>query len=260
MGTKRARALHANNPRSPHISTTTELENLACTLSLFLLMPSHALIQWHWRTSCLTRPGTKAWRMTLENLSEKFLVHTALLVRLNSRLVPPACQTQLCLFGVGAGRGQAGRTACVRLVGAKQGELLVSDWCRAWVCLFIPGGGRPLDSGRGSVWDQPVDDCFVRCWRPAALGECETEHLANCLFSVGGRRPLDTVKLPKLLAPILGLCFLPAGPGPLLGRWPALWRSLLVSKRAKVDQVQRITPPSLYASHGGWRRFSGWRA
>ena len=90
-----------------------------------LLMPSHALIQWHWRTSCLTRPGTKAWRMTLANLNEKFLVHAALLVRLNSRLVPPACQTQLCLFCAGAGRGQAGRTACVRLGGAKQGELLV---------------------------------------------------------------------------------------------------------------------------------------
>ena len=93
--------------------------------SLFLLMPSHALIQWHWRTSCLTRPGTKAWRMTLANLNEKILVHAAPLVRLNTRLAPPACQTQLCLFCAGAGRGQAGRTACVRLGGAKQGELLV---------------------------------------------------------------------------------------------------------------------------------------
>ena len=125
--------------------------------------------------------------MTLANLKPKSLVHTLLLEKQNSRLAPLAGQTQLCLFGVGAGRGQAGRTACVKLVGAKQGELLVSDWCRAWVCLFIPGGGRPLDSGRGSVWDQPVDDCFVRCWRPAALGECETGHWPNaCLVSVAG--------------------------------------------------------------------------
>ena len=87
----------------------------------------------------------------------------------------PSRENCLCQTG----RGQAGRTACVRFVPGM--GLLVSIWWW-WIagpwpgngrwgnCLFCGGGRRPLDNG-------------------------ETGHWPNCLFSVGGRRPLDTVKL-----------------------------------------------------------------